>query len=86
MAEKDKPSDRKTRRSPDFRYYPADSAAIGVGRSEVKIVFGVSELDGTRSELTAIQMSHRTARRLQESLTRVLNDFNEQKPADTDPE
>lgn len=86
MAEKDKPSDRKTRRSPDFRYYPADSVEIGVGRSEVKVVFGVSELDGTRSELTAIQMSHHTARRLKDSLTRLLDKFDEQKPADTDPE
>ncbi|CUH70075.1 hypothetical protein TL5118_04050 [Thalassovita autumnalis] len=71
-------TEMKTVRSPEFRYIPCDAINLAISDNGVKLLMGVSEIDGTTTEIVGAHMSLSTAAQLSRALTTALSNYEDQ--------
>jgi hypothetical protein len=69
---------KKSLRSPDFRYIPCDSINLAVSDNGIKLILGVEEVDGTSLELVGAHLTHKTAMLLKAALNQGLNHYQKE--------
>ena len=65
-------------RSPDFKYIPCDAISLAISDEGIKLILGVSEADGSATDLVGVHMSLKTAQALQSTLARGLEQFQKE--------
>lgn len=65
-------------RSPDFKYIPCDAVNLAISEDGIKLILGVSEADGSSTDLVGVHMSHKTAMALKTVLSKGLNHFQQE--------
>ena len=65
----------QSQRSADFRYIPCDAINIGISDNGLKLLLGVTEMDGTVLEFVGVHITHKTTVILRDALSKALEDY-----------